>query len=1172
MTHADCPFCSIDAERVVFSSNHGQGIWDAFPVNPGHILVIPHRHVSIWDELTETEKTWVWSAIDKAIAVIRSRHSPDGFNIGFNAGIAAGQTVLHFHLHVIPRYAGDVPDPRGGVRYVIPAKANYLAQDVLTAGDQRRLIKGNEDPFLPHLIQQMDRADTCDIAVAFLLDSGARCIVEHLKDFLDRGGKARLLVGDYLDVTEPNALRRLADLQGDLSLKVYETQTKGFHLKSYIFLNGSEGVAFVGSSNLSEPALTTSIEWNYKVIRGPDTSGFQEILGGFEALFNNKASVPATADWIESYERRRVVPTRGESAVVVEEPEPRPDAHTIQREALVELQRTRNEGFTAGLVVLATGLGKTWLAAFDCDRPEFRRVLFVAHREEILDQAVQVFRRIRPTSRIGRVANERREIDADLVFASVQTLGRIPHLSRFRPDDFDYIVIDEFHHAAASTYRRVIDYFRPKFLLGLTATPDRTDGADLLTLCQENLVFEANIRDGIEAERLCSFHYFGVADDIDYSNIPWRNSQFDVTELTAAIATEARARNALEQFHKHGGNRCIAFCCSQRHADFMADFFVREGVKAVAVHSGANSAPRATSLERLRDGELEVIFAVDMFNEGVDVPSIDTVLMLRPTESTIIWLQQLGRGLRISEGKERLVVIDYIGNHRAFLMKLQGMAVVVGRDAESSARQREMLEAIRDSQIALPPGCNVTYEMTVINILDQLLRPTRTEEVLESFYRDFEERHGVRPTAVEVLHAGFRPRTKGDRSWFDFVDRMGGLNAEEKAAWSGALDFFQSLEKTELSRSYKIVLLLAMLDGETLMPRLAIGEIARRVVDIAQRIHRLSEDFSINLTNTSAVQKLLIDNPIRAFVDARGMGGVPYFTFDNQTFAFAFEINGLEIFSALLREVLDWRLAEYLSRGQVAAAIYRVLRNSGGQPILFALSNKTRESLPRGNLEIQVEGRPMEAVVAKIAVNVVRLPSMSTNELPTILRSWFGDEVGLPGRSDRVRFRRDANTIVMEPLKPNAQTASLPKVWERYLREAIPPGFGLTFNPANWNSGFVVSPPHIFLLVTLAKEDMNPDHQYSDHFLSDQEFNWQSQNRTAQKSKHGQMLHNHLNMGTHVHLFVRPTKKTGQKPTPFTYCGEVEFVSWEGNNPVTIRWRLKERMPPQLRTLLRVPG
>ena len=188
---------------------------------------------------------------------------------------------------------------------------------------------------------------------------------------------------------------------------------------------------------------------------------------------------------------------------------------------------------------------------------------------------------------------------------------------------------------------------------------------------------------------------------------------------------------------------------------------------------------------------MEVIFAVDMFNEGVDVPSIDTVLMLRPTESTIIWLQQLGRGLRISDGKERLVVIDYIGNHRAFLMKLQGMAVVVGRDAESSARQREVLEAIRDNQITLPPGCDVTYETTAIDILRHLLRPTRTEEVLESFYRDFEERHGVRPTAVEIFHAGLNPRTTGERSWLGFVERMGGLNANEKAAWSVARDFFE---------------------------------------------------------------------------------------------------------------------------------------------------------------------------------------------------------------------------------------------------------------------------------------------------------------------------------------------------------------------------------------------
>ena len=226
-----------------------------------------------------------------------------------------------------------------------------------------------------------------------------------------------------------------------------------------------------------------------------------------------------------------------------------------------------------------------------------------------------------------------RETDADLLFASVQTLGRIENLNGFAPTAFDYIIIDEFHHAAATTYRRIIDHFQPKFLLGLTATPERMDGGDLLALCQENVVFEASVPDGVSAGLLCAFQYFGVPDVVDYANIPWRNARFDPTELTAAVATEARAQNALEQFRKHGAQRCIAFCCSQRHANFMAEFFNARGVRAVAVHAGNESAPRTTSLQQLAGGELDVIFSVDIFNEGVDVPNIDTVLMLRPTKS-----------------------------------------------------------------------------------------------------------------------------------------------------------------------------------------------------------------------------------------------------------------------------------------------------------------------------------------------------------------------------------------------------------------------------------------------------------------------------------------------------------------------------------------------------------
>jgi diadenosine tetraphosphate (Ap4A) HIT family hydrolase len=196
--HHDCPFCNIAPERIAFSWSHGCAIWDGFPVSPGHLLIIPTRHAATWDDLSPDEKAGAWTAVDRAMALIRSRHAPDGFNVGFNLGAAGGQTVFHFHLHVIPRYSGDVASPRGGIRHVIPSKADYGAKDAASAADQQRLIKGADDPLLPHLILHMDRSDTCDIAVAFLLDSGARRIVEHLKDFLTRGGNLELRILDHL--------------------------------------------------------------------------------------------------------------------------------------------------------------------------------------------------------------------------------------------------------------------------------------------------------------------------------------------------------------------------------------------------------------------------------------------------------------------------------------------------------------------------------------------------------------------------------------------------------------------------------------------------------------------------------------------------------------------------------------------------------------------------------------------------------------------------------------------------------------------------------------------------------------------------------------------------------------------------------------------------------------
>lgn len=745
MSEAPCPFCNPPAERIFHAGHRVRGIWDAFPVAPGHALLVPKRHVADWFGASPEERAELAEATLTAQRRILKRAGaspPDGFNVGINAGEAAGQTVFHLHVHVIPRYRGDVPKPRGGVRNVIPGRGNYPdARDLLGGASvladrdqpspeasgfltktphQRALIAGGNDPLLPHLLAHLDRAQRADIAVAFVLRSGVAEIREHLRDLIVRDGSARIVTGDYFDATDPDALAELLDLaegsDGRLALRVVECDEQSFHPKAYLFRGpGADGVAYVGSSNLSKSALGSGVEWNYRVVPARDRTGFSDVAEAFERLF--AGARPLDADWIDRYRRRRA-PTLAPVAGVALEPLPPPPVpHEIQEEALACLEETRAEGNSAGLVVLATGLGKTWLSAFDSNRPEFRRVLFVAHREEILSQAMETYRRIRREAHLGLYTGQEKVPEADVVFASIQTLGSVRHLRNFDPAAFDYIVVDEFHHACARTYRQLIDHFDPKFLLGLTATPERTDGGNLLELCQENMVYGCDLFRAIQLGLLSPFHYFGVPDEVDYSNIPWRSSRFDEEALTSAVATQARAQNALEQLRKRGGSRTLAFCCSKRHADFMAGYFSDAGVRAVAVHSGEASAPRAASLTALEAAELDVVFAVDMFNEGVDLPDVDTILMLRPTESRVLWLQQFGRGLRTAAGKTHLRVIDYIGNHKSFLLKPQTL-FDLGSSPHEVAQQLERLQA---GEASLPPGCEVTYDLQAIEILRSLI-------------------------------------------------------------------------------------------------------------------------------------------------------------------------------------------------------------------------------------------------------------------------------------------------------------------------------------------------------------------------------------------------------------------------------------------------------------------
>lgn len=403
---------------------------------------------------------------------------------------------------------------KGAVGFRLVTEHGHLRLCTLASPVQpARLTTGAEDPLLPLLAQGIDAADSVDLAIAFAMDSGVQLIAPWLRDLLDRGGQLRIVVGDYMDVTEPAALSRLSDIDG-AQVRVFETGTGSFHPKAWLFRAADrQGAAIVGSSNLSKTALTTGIEWNLH-----SESATDAVADAFERLWSHPQTRALTSDWIADYAlRRRAAPlTELALRIVSDEPvTPPPEPHAIQMAALTALADTRQAGHRAGLVVLATGLGKTWLAAFDSR--SFARVLFVAHRDEILTQAMASFRRIRPEARFGRFDGAEKDADAEILFASIQTIGRVGHLRRFAPDAFDYIVVDEFHHASAGSYRGLLGHFTPRFLLGLTATPDRSDGADLLTLCGDNLVYRCDLFEGIEAGLLAPFRYLGVPDEVDYA-------------------------------------------------------------------------------------------------------------------------------------------------------------------------------------------------------------------------------------------------------------------------------------------------------------------------------------------------------------------------------------------------------------------------------------------------------------------------------------------------------------------------------------------------------------------------------------------------------------------------------------------------------------------------------
>lgn len=697
--------------------------------------------------------------------------------------------------------------------------AEIESTDVMTGDRDKRMH------LYYQLIGSLKKAESVDIIVSFLMESGVKLLLKELDNALNRGAKIRILTGNYLGITQPSALYLLKRKLGNrVDLRFYNEKKRSFHPKSYIFHYTDYSEIYIGSSNISRSALTSGIEWNYRFSSKTDKINYEKFYHTYEDLFENHSVIiddrelkrysrnwhrPAVSKDLERYDTSEQETEDAETNVsILYEP------RGVQIEALCALEDTRREGAKRALVQAATGVGKTYLAAFDSK--DYKRILFVAHRQEILNQAAVSFKNVRDSDDYGFFNGECKCTDKSVIFASVFTLGRTEYLNEqyFKPDYFDYIVIDEFHHAVNEQYRRITEYFRPQFLLGLTATPDRMDGRNIYEICDYNVPYEISLKDAINKGMLVPFHYYGIYDDTDYSTLHLVRGRYDEKELNETYIGNVHRHELIYKYYcKYGSKHALGFCCSRVHAEEMAKEFCKRGIPSAAVYSQADgefSEDRSTAIEKLKTGEIKVIFSVDMFNEGVDITAIDMVMFLRPTESPVVFLQQLGRGLRRSKGKRYLNVLDFIGNYeKAGRVRFLLTGAVSEKAEKSNSADEENF----------PDDCLVDFDMKLIDLFAEMdKKHLKIKDQIRNEYYRIKDLVGGRPSRIDlftymdddvyqmaVTHAKDNPFKR----YLEYLKELNELGEEEEILYNGiGREFINLMETTSMSKVYKMPVLM----------------------------------------------------------------------------------------------------------------------------------------------------------------------------------------------------------------------------------------------------------------------------------------------------------------------------------------------------------------------------
>ena len=621
---------------------------------------------------------------------------------------------------------------------------------------------------LSEILKELENCNQFWFSVAFLTTDGLSTITEHLKTLQNKGISGKILVSEYLHFTHPEALRKLL-LFKNIESKIIQHNFK-FHQKGYLFESGNKNSIFIGSSNLTSSALQVNSELNIKLKTTTESQLSHDLIKEFQTTFDNAISIDQK--YIHEYAKTFIETEKKYFEKISEKKDFKPlSPNKMQEEALNNLSKLRYTNIKKSLLISATGTGKTILSAFDVKQMNAKRCLFVVHRRNIAIKAMKEFQKVfGDTKSFGIYSGDQKDNTSDFIFSTIQTISRDHDLKNFDPNHFDYIIIDETHRAGADSYQNLLDYFKPKFLLGMSATPERTDDFDIFETFDNNVCYEIRLNDAMEHNLVSPFHYFGVTDITVNGHLIEENANFN------DLVAEERVSQIIEQINFYGTDngitRGLIFCSKVEEAKYLSEIFNTKGFNTVSL-SGENSeserleAIRKIESENLSD-KLDYIFTVDIFNEGIDIPKINQVVLLRPTQSSIVFIQQLGRGLRLESDKEYLTIIDFIGNYQ------NSYLVPIALFGDKSYNKDHLRKLMVNGSIQIPGSSTINFDEITKNRIFESINTSNLSlrRDLKIDYNYLKKMLGRMPMMVDFIEYGGRdPKHFIDnmRSYYNFV-------------------------------------------------------------------------------------------------------------------------------------------------------------------------------------------------------------------------------------------------------------------------------------------------------------------------------------------------------------------------------------------------------------------